>query len=184
MLRLFVGLSLPPAVCERLAMLQAGIPGARWVAPGTFHLTLRFFGETDRGMAADLDEALSRLAFAPFALTLDGVGWFGTRRRPDALWAGVERNAALAALHDKVGRIGAAIGLAGDDRKFAPHVTLARLMAAPPDRVGRWIESHALFRAGPMPADAVHLYESRLGSAGATYAVLRSYPATLASSGD
>ena len=48
-MRLFVALDLPWALRERLAMLSgSGIPGARWVPPENYHLTLRFIGETPR----------------------------------------------------------------------------------------------------------------------------------------
>ena len=47
MLRLFVGIGFPPELKLRLSLLCSGVPGAKWVDPGNFHLTLRFIGETD-----------------------------------------------------------------------------------------------------------------------------------------
>jgi len=45
MMRLFVALDLPEELRQRIAMLQAGLPGARWVAPENLHVTLRFIGD-------------------------------------------------------------------------------------------------------------------------------------------
>ena len=42
--RLFVALALPDPLREQLADLAGGIPGARWVAPENYHLTLRLIG--------------------------------------------------------------------------------------------------------------------------------------------
>ena len=58
MIRLFVGIALPPELRLRLSLLCAGLPGARWVDPGNLHLTLRFIGEVDEGVASDIDAAL------------------------------------------------------------------------------------------------------------------------------
>jgi 2'-5' RNA ligase len=175
MLRLFVGLAIPPAFATRLTMLQGGIPGIRWTPPEALHVTLRFIGEQDEGRAADIDAALSRVAAPSFALWFEGAGEFGTKRRPSLVWAGVRRDPALTALHDKIDRALVAAGLPPDDRNFHPHVTLGRLRESASVRVGRWIEQHAPFLAGPLPVPAFHLYVSHRGHDHAVYEAVRSY---------
>src|SRR5579864_963761 len=101
MLRLFVGIEFPPELKLRLSLLCSGVPGARWVDPGNLHLTLRFIGEIDEGVAADVDEALARLKARRCAVQLAGTGVFGGNR-PHALWVGVERSPELVALRDKI----------------------------------------------------------------------------------
>src|SRR3546814_8570820 len=95
MIRLFTALSLPDAVRSRLAMLQSGVPGARWIRPENLHVTLRFIGEVDQHVAADLDAELARTVAPGFDLSLDGVGHFGPARKPTSLWAGIGRSEAL-----------------------------------------------------------------------------------------
>ena len=70
----------------------------------------------------------------------------------------------------------ARFGLPREERKFSPHVTLARIGDSPPERVGRFIAEHNLFQAGPFTVDRFVLYESQLGRSGSTYHELRSYP--------
>ena len=94
MLRLFVGIEFPPELKLRLSLLSTGMPGARWVDAGNFHLTLRFIGEVGRDVAADIDDALGRLRARRFTLQLAGTGVFGGDR-PRALWVGVEREPEL-----------------------------------------------------------------------------------------
>ena len=77
MLRLFVGIGFPPELKLRLSLLCSGVPGAKWVDPGNFHLTLRFIGEIGEDVAADIDDALSRLRARRFTLQIAGTGVFG-----------------------------------------------------------------------------------------------------------
>src|SRR5258707_2427968 len=126
MLRLFVGIAFPPELKLRLSLLSTGVAGARWVDPGNLHLTLRFIGEIAEDVAADVDAALARLKARRFTLQLAGTGIFGGNR-PRALWAGVERHPDLVLLRDKVEQTLIRVGLAPEQRRFAPHVTLARL---------------------------------------------------------
>ena len=125
-MRLFLALSLPEPLRERLAALCTGLPGARWVAPENLHLTLRFIGEVDGSQARDLDAALAQVRAARLAVTLAGVDRFGSGRKLRALWVGVEPNPELDRLYRKLDHAVRDAGLAPEGRKFKPHVTLAR----------------------------------------------------------
>lgn len=165
MLRLFVGIALPPALKLRLSLLASGLPGARWVDPGNYHLTLRFIGEVDEGMASDIDASLAQIRAPRFELTLAGLGQFGLRN----LWVGVERDEALHHLHDKVERALIRLGLPPEERRYAPHVSLARLKATPESRLQVYLLEHALFRAEPFAVESFNLVASYLTKSGAIY---------------
>lgn len=165
MLRLFVGIALPPEIKLRLSLIAAGVPGARWVDPGNYHVTLRFIGEVDEGMAGDIDAALAHIRAAAFQLVLSGVGQFGDRM----LWAGVEKRPALVHLRDKVESALVRLGLEPETRRYAPHVTLARLKGASEARLQAFIQEHALFRAEPFAVDRFSLIASYLTKSGAIY---------------
>ena len=176
MFRLFVALDLPEAIRARLTMLQAGVPGARWVRAESLHLTLRFIGEVDGGVAEDLDMMLRRVRARAFSFRLSGVGHFGPDRKPHMLWAGVDRSEALAGLRDRVERAAVSAGLPVEDRKFMPHVTLARLKDPSLPRVRRWLTEQALFGSANIHADRMVLFRSHLGRDGALYEPLAEYP--------
>jgi RNA 2',3'-cyclic 3'-phosphodiesterase len=169
MLRLFVGIPFPPELKLRLSQLCAGLPGAKWVDPGNFHLTLRFIGEVGEDLAADIDAALSRLRARPFVLQLAGTGVFGNGGAARSLWVGVERNPPLAALRDKIEQALVRTGLPPEPRKFAPHVTLARLKYPAPDRIAVFLAASAQFRAEPLEVDSFSLIASLQTKAGSVY---------------
>lgn len=176
MIRLFVALDFPEEVRQRLAGLGGGVPGARWTEAENLHLTLRFIGEVPEDQAAEIDDALSQVSAPAFDLVLDGVGVFGSSRNARILWAGVERSDALSHLQSKVESALVRCGLPAEERKFSPHITLARLKDAPKDRIGRFIEERGLFRAGPIRMEHFTLYRSHLGKGAAVYEALREYP--------
>jgi RNA 2',3'-cyclic 3'-phosphodiesterase len=167
MLRLFVGIGFPPALKLQLSLLRSGVPGAKWVDPGNFHLTLRFIGETDEAVAADIDDALARLRARRFTLQLAGTGVFGDR--PRSLWVGVERNPDLVALRDKIEQALIRAGLPPEPRKFAPHVTLARLQNPALDQLRGFLAANAQFRADPLPVEGFSLIASFQTKAGSVY---------------
>ena len=174
MLRLFVGIGFPPRLKLQLSLLRSGVPGAKWVDPGNFHLTLRFIGETDEVVAADIDDALVRLRARRFTLQLAGTGVFGDR--PRSLWVGVERSPELVALRDKIEQALIRAGLPPEQRKFAPHVTLARLHNPALDQLRGFLAANAQFRADPLPVEGFSLIASFQTKAGSVYEDQAEYP--------
>jgi len=176
MLRLFVGIGFPPELKLQLSLLCSGISGAKWVDPGNFHLTLRFIGETDEAVAADIDEALARLRARRFTLQLTGTGVFGGGDKPRSLWVGVERSPDLVGLRDKIEHALVRVGLAPEPRKFSPHITLARLHKPALDKLSGFLAAHAQFRAAPYLVEGFSLIASFQTKAGSIYEDQADYP--------
>jgi 2'-5' RNA ligase len=169
MIRLFVAIAIPAALKAQLAMLAGGIPGAKWVPPENYHLTLRFIGEVEPWRAQEVDEALSAVRAPAFELSLRGLGTFEKGGRISALWVGAERSEPLAFLQSKVETALQRAGLEPERRRFAPHVTLARTEKAAPDRLIQHVQAYNLFRAPPVRVESFTLYSSRLGKEQAVY---------------
>jgi 2'-5' RNA ligase len=169
-MRLFVALDLPWTIRQNLSDLAIGLPGARWVPPENLHLTLRFIGEAPRHIAEEIDAALHALRGRSFAIEIAGVGIFEKSGRLSTLYAGVERNQSLDHLQGKIETALQRIGLAPERKRFAPHITLARLDGtAEPGRVMAWVQAHNLFRTGPVQVGHFTLFSSRLGKEQSAY---------------
>lgn len=175
MIRLFAGLGLPAEVAARLVSLGGGIPNARWVEARNLHVTLRFIGEVEEGLAAEIDEELAQLSAPAFDLSLTGFGTFG-RSTPNHLWAAVDKAPGLLHLQAKVEAALSRLGLVPEGRKYLPHVTLARFKDPPVARVQDFIARNSPFAAGPWPVDHFIMFRSHLGRSGAEYEALAEYP--------
>jgi 2'-5' RNA ligase len=178
MIRLFVGLELDEDVQRRLAELAGGVPGAKWVSPPNFHLTLRFVGEIAHDRMEDLDDALAQINAPAFEMTLARAGYFGQIENARLLWVGVERNLALNHLQAKIESAVVRTGLLPEARKFTPHVSLARLKNTPPVHIARFVARHGLFREGPFAITHFTLFSSFLSHSGAIYTPEAHYPLT------
>ncbi|MDF1719158.1 MAG: RNA 2',3'-cyclic phosphodiesterase [Minwuia sp.] len=168
-MRLFIALDLPQDVRSRLAMVQGGLPGARWVAPESLHLTLRFIGDSTPDQAEDLVAGLSRLQVPPFDLCLQGLGVFGDRRRARMLWVGTSPTPGLRHLQAKVEQVVQVAGFGAEQRKFHPHVTIARLRDAPKGRLENFVADHGGIWLHPFAVTGFTLFRSHLGSERALY---------------
>lgn len=176
MIRLFVALPLPQASRDILARYQVGLPGARWVAPENFHLTLRFAGEMDGRAADDLHDLLARIDAPGFDVRLEEFIWFGNKRRPHAIVAKARKDEALLHLQRKVESAAVRCGLAPESRKFAPHVTLARMKCGTIDGAERFCLENRLRPPIQFEADRFVLFSSYLGTGGSTYIEEADYP--------
>jgi 2'-5' RNA ligase len=138
--RLFIAVPLPPEAVADCAELIDRVRSAplgdvpRWVHVPNLHLTVRFLGATPaarvEAVAAAVDAALD--GTRAFEVELAGAGAFPDPQRPRTLWLGIRRGAEeLGAMARALDDALAPLGWPPEDRPYRPHLTVARLDAAP-----------------------------------------------------
>jgi 2'-5' RNA ligase len=173
--RLFTGLEIPEDVRQSLGMLRGGLPGARWVEPENFHVTLRFIGDVDDDTGREVASVLGKVRRAPLELRLEGLGSFGGRK-PRAIYASVAPSPALIELQAEHERLMQRVGLEPEGRKYTPHVTLARLRDTSSQKVAEYLTLRGAYRSPPFPVSRFVLYSSRDSVGGGPYVVEAAYP--------
>lgn len=181
-MRAFLAVELPEPVragiVEFVAGRRAAAPGWRWVAPSSYHVTLRFLGDVEprfvERAGPEWLRALAEIPAVPFEL--HGLGVFPSRRAPRVLWLGVREappGGGLDAVFAAIESVCAALGSPPEGKPFHPHVTLARARreARPEAPAGgedvRW---------GPLVASEAVLFRSELLPQGARHTPLARYP--------
>ena len=173
--RLFTGVEIPSYVGQSLATLRGGLPGARWIDPENYHLTLRFIGDVDDLIAHEVASMLGRVKRGAFDLHFEGLTSFGGRK-PRAVVATVAPAQALLEVQSEHERLMQRIGLEPEGRKYTPHVTLARLRDSSSRDVAEFLAARGYFRTAAFPVLRFVLYSSRASVGGGPYVVEASYP--------
>ena len=132
--RLFIAVLLPPEIKQKLetwcSEQKTRLDFKKWVHTEDYHITVQFLGDTAPGRLDELLAALTRAAkgiIGPLEMEAAGIGTFGRPASPSVLWAGVRGEVAgLESLHSRVTSENRALGFVPEERRFSPHITLAR----------------------------------------------------------
>ncbi len=141
-LRVFVGCLLDLSTTRRVLDLGRSVRAraerrgvrASWVPPANLHITLKYLGEIDEGLAPALGDALAGLAktLAPPRVSVRGLGSFPLETEasgpPKVLYARIdEGHERVVELARSVEQACEELGVERSSGRFYPHVTLARV---------------------------------------------------------
>ena len=173
-MRLFVAITLPGELRERIAALGNGLEeeGIARVRPENMHLTLRFIGDTDERTLPSIVQALQGVRFVAFECFVRGAGAFPDEEHAGVVWAGVASGGALESL---AAAVNDALRGAGGDERFSAHITIARLRRR--IGLGGFLERHRNDVFGSFTVSSFELIESALGSAGPKYTTIKRFAA-------
>lgn len=184
--RTFVALPIPAPQRTRLGRLQSllapDLPGARWVTPDQFHLTLAFLGEIPDLDLVPICRSIAA-ASAPFTrltLNLQSIGAFPDAEHARTIWVGLTGPDSddLLSLQAAIADATAAAGYPAEGNRFTPHITLGRLKYGKGEEsdVSRQIAHFRTWSAGNFEVAQVVTYASTMAPEGPTYMTLASCP--------
>jgi 2'-5' RNA ligase len=178
--RLFVAVN--PSAEERSRLVEAARPllesayPIRWVVPENIHLTLKFLGDVSDERVPEIANAVDQavLGAEAFDMSLAGFGAFPSSKRPQVVWVGVEANAVLQGLQERIESVLTELRFPRETRAFHPHLTLGR--ARKRSTAGQFKGLGDLLQGlkyrDAFAVGAVDLMRSRLQPGGAVYDVV------------
>lgn len=129
-MRLFVALDIDEEIRNRIQeftdQVRGLAPHARWVAPESLHITLKFVGEKPEAFVQQTESALKSVTVAPFRVEFSGAGFFPTSKAARVFWVGIEAGTGLAELAAQIEDSLTTVAIPKEQRAFSPHLTLAR----------------------------------------------------------
>ena len=183
-IRTFIAISLTPELSSELGKmiidLKSLTRGVRWLKPDSIHLTLKFLGNLS---ADQLDKVFIGMDIAQakfpgvFSVLVEGTGCFPSWKRPRVMWVGVKGKELerLLSLQNLIDLSLNEQGFSAEDRKFSPHLTVARIKYV--EQLERLMErfSSYPFPALTLPVREILVMRSDLKPDGAVYSVQKTY---------
>jgi 2'-5' RNA ligase len=180
--RLFIAIELPAiirrTISEHITRIREACPDVRasWTREENLHLTLKFFGDVAVNRVDSLSQALMRAVAhtTEFDLVIEGCGVFPPHGKPGVLWIGISPETAPACLrlYQAIEDECAKAGFKRDERKFHPHLTIARLRH--PAGARDLADRHQGTQFGPfaLKVTSACLIRSELSSSGSRYTII------------
>jgi len=125
-MRLFVAIDLDEE--DYFKQIQGQLPKIKGSFPKTFHLTLKFLGETGKKDA--IIKKLEKIRFKPFKLKTTKMGVFPSDNYIRVVWLGLNENKDLMKLQEDIEKSLEEFNFK-KDFDFHPHITLARVKFIP-----------------------------------------------------
>jgi 2'-5' RNA ligase len=184
-IRSFLAFELPSDIKNIIAGLSVeirkSVNDVRWVKVDNIHLTVVFMGNIAAEDIEPIGDRVKEVCFryAPFRVSLSGVGAFPNSRKPRVLWLGlngdIER---MARFRDDLQEQLRPFGIKEETRRFKPHLTLGRFRKFG-KRDSRFDEIISSYRDVASPVCSFNeliLFKSDLKPNGAVYTKLKSCP--------
>ena len=128
-MRLFISINFDDNTKEKILAVQNRLRQkgrGRFTSPENLHLTLAFLGEVDEAGIPEIKAVMDSLTVQEMRLIFSHIGYF--KRDSELWWIGAEADAELMELQKDLIRGLKSSGFAPDDKRFRPHITLAREM--------------------------------------------------------
>lgn len=110
--------------------LKPSVSNVKWVKREQMHLTLHFFSALSLEEVGEVSQIVDKVSqrFSSFPIELENLGVFPSWNKVRVIWVGLNPEGkkkveeVFLALEEELGKL----GFSQENRKFTPHITLAR----------------------------------------------------------
>ena len=182
-IRSFIAINIPAKIRNRLERIQHDLEKSntdlQLVKLGNIHITLKFLGDVPVENIEVIRDAIRKsiLQVEAFPISFSKIGVFPNLQYPRVIWIGIEKGAKeISLLNTKIENSLSKFSLHQENRKFQPHLTIARVRSDKNHkRLTSILEELEDIKAGEMLAKEICLMESILKPQGAQYNILKTF---------
>jgi 2'-5' RNA ligase len=174
-IRTFIAMEIPRSVKKTLSTYIRDISGGswdyKWVSRDNLHITIAFLGVTTYDDIHHINSALERAAtlHTPFQARLGKIGTFGS-----VIWVGLsEGDEECSEIYQVLKTELLMANFRLDDRRFHPHITLARSRRRMTPEEKKAFETNEPPEPLEFSIQGVTLFESKLNPKGPEYIPLK-----------
>ena len=176
-MRAFIAIPCPNELKEGMVEIQERIKELgklTLVKPENIHLTMKFLGEVGEDKIPDINKRLDFLSeLQGFDISLKGVGVFPSMDYIRVIWVGVEDGAdSIINIHSEIDKNLKELKFK-TDKKFHPHLTIARVkFPKKKEELRNILQRNSGRDFGSFRADRIELMQSRLSPKGPEYSII------------
>ncbi len=185
-LRLFLAIDLDEALKEKIILvkknLEEALPKIRSTKPNTWHLTVKFLGETNKDKLEDVKKICKNiiLKYSPFHIILKDISAFPNLRMPRVIFIDSQIPDILHKIYEEIENSLVPMGFKKETRNFHPHLTLARIkdnkhFLKDYEKIVEKIEQMGKIISFNLQVKEIILYQSILNAKGPTYIKIETF---------
>jgi 2'-5' RNA ligase len=183
-IRAFIALPSDDVITAKVVELQQELSQVhaevRWEPTDKLHITLKFLGETEKGVLEELHNSLVKeirpIISSPLELTYSTLGVFPNPTNARVIWIGADPDQGLLALCSCVEKVSEGFGFKREDRPFHPHLTIGRVKGR--RNLANLTERLKTITLEPVKSlcTEILIMQSQLYPAGSRYSVVKTIP--------
>jgi len=183
-IRCFIAIELDKTITPKLAELQNRLrkkikndeKNLKWIRAEDIHLTLKFLGDVPDNLTGMICTAVSDAVteYEPFEIEIGNCGCFPSRGSARVLWTGITQGQIeLQTIQETVDLYLQELNFDPEQRKFHPHLTLARIKNFQTGRKAQEIIAREEpFTVGFQQVEKITVFQSELTRSGPIYTAL------------
>ncbi|MBA3722557.1 MAG: RNA 2',3'-cyclic phosphodiesterase [Parachlamydiaceae bacterium] len=144
-----IGVELPTPIKKDLSLVCSGLQSVDWIPEENFFITLRYLGEINDSLFAEIKDRLSTINFLTLQLSLFGIEANITKGNHCSIWTNVNPSEKIIKLKHEIDKALVNLNQIPNEKSFQPHVMLGHSNQVSSQRLADYLAYHSFYQTEP-----------------------------------